>query len=237
MLRAMTTLKLLLSCKYVGLAALVPLALVISWPCIAASSSVRCHSQRPQTFLIRSSYIKNGAIDGAAHMKAVRYRVMKYGSVEGAAVDAKNRSTAASMAVQTEFFGKPVRLNRRIVPALQCVQQRIEQRCKKPNDAYYPKNLGGLRTSNTIRGGEISNHLFGIALDIDPERNPCCHCVGEWKKDPKCSKESKSPFDRAGVTHCWVDAFDHFGFYWLGHDTLEDTMHFEFLGNPERILR
>ena len=27
-----------------------------------------------------------------------------------------------------------------------------------------------------------------------------------------------------------------YGFYWLGHDALEDTMHFEFLGDPEQIL-
>ena len=148
-----------------------------------------------------------------------------------------NRVTAESMAVQTEFFGRSIRVHRRIVPALQCVQERIEHRCTNPKDAYYPKNIGGMRTSNTIRGGEISNHLFGIAIDIDPDRNPCCHCVGDWKRDPKCAKPVKSPFERAALTHCWVEAFDHFGFYWLGRDTLEDTMHFEFLGNPERILR
>jgi hypothetical protein len=184
---------------------------------------------------MRSSYIKNGMLDASAHAKAVNYRVSKYGGVEGA--QGKGQPTAASLAVQTTFFGRPVRLHRRIVPALQCVEQRIEQRCKAPEDAYSPKNIGGLRETNTIRGGEISNHLFGIAIDIDPNRNACCHCVANWKKDPKCTKQAKSPFDHAELTHCWVDAFDHYGFYWLGRDTLEDTMHFEFLGNPERILR
>jgi hypothetical protein len=33
-----------------------------------------------------------------------------------------------------------------------------------------------------------------------------------------------------------VQAFERFGFYWLGHDALQDTMHFEFLGDPDRIL-
>ena len=33
---------------------------------------------------------------------------------------------------------------------------------------------------------------------------------------------------------CWIDAFEHYGFYWLGRDPdLRDTMHFEFLGDPE----
>ena len=225
------------SLKTISIALLSPLGLVVAWPSLAASSTIRCRPQKPQAFLIRSSYVRNGAIDGAAHVKAVRYRIAKYGTVEGVGLDSAQRVTAASMAIKTEFFGRPVRLNRRIVPALQCVEQRIEQRCKKSNDAYFPKNIGGLRTTNTIRGGEISNHLFGIALDIDPDRNPCCHCVGDWKKDPKCSKDAKNPFDRAALTHCWVDAFEHFGFYWLGRDALEDTMHFEFLGNPDRVVR
>ena len=34
----------------------------------------------------------------------------------------------------------------------------------------------------------------------------------------------------------WVEVFEKYGFYWLGHDVLQDTMHFEFLGEPEKIL-
>ncbi|QUS47068.1 hypothetical protein F1331_25700 [Salmonella enterica subsp. enterica serovar Dessau] len=26
------------------------------------------------------------------------------------------------------------------------------------------------------------------------------------------------------------------GFYWLGHDVLQDTMHFEFLGDPDKVI-
>jgi hypothetical protein len=193
--------------------------------------------QRPQAFLERTNYVRKGAIVGDAHIKAIRYRVANYGFINGMGQEGINRTSSESMATRTEFFGHAIRVNRRIVPALQCVEERIEHQCTKPKDAYYPKNIGGMRVSNTIRGGEISNHLFGIAIDIDPDRNPCCHCVGDWKKDPKCAKAVKSPFERAALTHCWVDAFDNFGFYWLGRDTLEDTMHFEFLGDPKRILR
>jgi hypothetical protein len=34
---------------------------------------------------------------------------------------------------------------------------------------------------------------------------------------------------------CWVSAFEQYGFYWLGHDELKDTMHFEFLGDPNKV--
>jgi hypothetical protein len=211
--------------------------LIASMPSLAATKGKRCRPQRPQTFLERSSYVKRGAIVADAHLKAIRYRVVNYGSIADMGQESINKESAASMAIATEFFGHAVRLNRRIVPALQCVEERISRRCTDPKDSYTPKAIGGLRTSNTIRGGEISNHLFGIAIDIDPYKNPCCHCVGEWKRDPKCASAAKTPFERAALTRCWVDAFEHYGFYWLGRDTLEDTMHFEFLGNPQHIYK
>jgi hypothetical protein len=39
------------------------------------------------------------------------------------------------------------------------------------------------------------------------------------------------------MPECWVHAFERYGFYWLGHDVLRDTMHFEFLGDPDRIVK
>jgi len=102
---------------------------------------------------------------------------------------------------------------------------------------YVPRGLGGFRTANTYRGPELSNHLFGIAIDIDPERNPCCGCVDPWPSSPLCKIESQDVYDRTALTKCWVRSFEHFGFDWLGHDTLEDTMHFEFLGDPDRITK
>jgi hypothetical protein len=39
------------------------------------------------------------------------------------------------------------------------------------------------------------------------------------------------------MPECWVHAFERYGFYWLGHDVLRDTMHFEFLGDPARIVK
>jgi len=34
------------------------------------------------------------------------------------------------------------------------------------------------------------------------------------------------------MPYCWVEVFESYGFYWLGRDKLQDTMHFEFLGDP-----
>jgi hypothetical protein len=126
-------------------------------------------------------------------------------------------------------------VHQKIVPALACVEREIKRACGD-DERYEPHAVTGFRDRNTFRGGEITNHLYGIALDIDPEQNPCCHCVEPWSQAPQCTKEVKSPFERAAMPACFIHSFERFGFYWLGRDMLEDTMHFEFLGRPEKVV-
>lgn len=195
----------------------------------------RCRAQKPQTFLKRSHYVKKNMIDPKAHARAIRYRAEKYGSIPGIGATAFNPEPVSRHVTHTRFFGLPIVMHERVAPALACVERRIKQKCTGPKSRYEPRAIGGLRTENTIRQGEISNHLFGIAIDIDPNRNPCCHCVAKWQGHKKCRQPVKSPYERADLSRCWVDAFEHYGFYWLGLDSLEDTMHFEFLGDPAKL--
>ena len=103
-------------------------------------------------------------------------------------------------------------------------------------DEYHPHSIGGIRFANTYRGSEISNHVYGIAIDIEPDRNTCCGCVPPWTEHPLCQRRVSSIYERMAMPKSWVAIFERFGFYWLGHDVLQDTMHFEFLGDPEKIL-
>src|ERR1041384_6086569 len=41
-----------------------------------------CPRQKPQPFLIRSNFVKHGALNAAAHEQALRYRAEQYGSIE-----------------------------------------------------------------------------------------------------------------------------------------------------------
>ena len=131
-------------------------------------------------------------------------------------------------------MGLPVVLHEKVLPALACVEAALLRDCQQY--PYRPKDLGGLRLENTFKDYEVSNHVYGIAIDIDPDLNPCCHCVGKWNQAEACKKVVSSPFERMAMPKCWVDVFERYGFHWLGHDELEDTMHFEFLGDPERIM-
>jgi len=192
-----------------------------------------CRPERAQRFLIRSSFVRAGMVTGREHQRALRYRVKNYGHVEGLGYEKYNSESADKFAVQTRFMGLPLRVHGKIVPPLRCVERHIKKTCKKKGSRYVPQAVGGFRQGNTYRGGEVSNHLFGIAIDIDPEKNPCCGCVDPWPNHPLCKADARSIYDKTSLPKCWVSAFERYGFYWLGKDTLEDTMHFEFLGDPD----
>jgi len=230
--------------RYIALGIATLVALLALLPSVQAAERQRakeharhaCPVQKPQKFLIRSNFVKQGALDEAAHERAVRYRAEQYGNVEGLGLERYNTKKAYSNAVVVRFMGLPVQVHKRIAPALRCVEHYIRRTCTGPKERYTPRALGGFRRNNTYRGGEISNHMFGIAIDIDPDRNPCCGCVSPWPNHPACRSSSDTVFERTALPRCWIDGFERFGFYWLGRDPgLRDTMHFEFLGDPELV--
>lgn len=226
---------------YKLLALLIPLCalLAVALPGIdRAEAEYRgCYFQKPQAFLMRKNFMRGLVIDGKKSNKAIRYRVEHYGRIEGGPFEELNSETAYSQAKAVSFMGVPLLVHRKIAPALSCVERRLRKSCGKPDDRYRPRAMGGFRTENTYRGVEVSNHLFGIAIDIDPERNPCCGCVAPWPEHKACQGPAASIFERTELPRCWIDTFERYGFYWLGRDPqLRDTMHFEFLGDPERIV-
>ncbi|HET9958302.1 MAG TPA: M15 family metallopeptidase [Polyangiaceae bacterium] len=197
-----------------------------------------CRPQKALDFLKRPSFVKKGRLDGKAADRALQYRVEHYGRVDGVGFAELNSTPARSQATTVRFFGLPVSVHLAIRPALECVEKRIRNTCTSRKEVYEPKALGGFRDINKYRGGEVSNHLFGIAVDIDPDRNPCCGCVDPWPQHRACRTGNGDAFKETELPACWINAFERYGFYWLGRDPqLRDTMHFEFLGNPERFVR
>jgi hypothetical protein len=201
-----------------------------------------CNEQAPQDFLIRGNYTyKAGATDEERrerrrlHRAAIEYRTREYGYVEGHGNPSHNHLEPKHYAKDGRFFGVSVQMNVRVLFALGCVEKAIRETCA--DSPYEPRVLDGLRLRKTFHNDEVSNHNFGIAIDIDPDRNSCCGCVPPLSEWPRCKDPVSSPFERTEIPRCWVETFERFGFYWLGHDVLEDTMHFEFLGDPDKIVR
>ena len=208
--------------------------------------------QEPQERFMRHHYRFDctGAECGRRHRAFLRFRTENYGYVDGAGSRSWNRQSPRRLSVRTTFMGKRVRLNRDVAMVLLCVERELVARCatctpdeRYPNECngtkpfpYAPRRLSGLRLRNTYRGSEVSNHLYGIALDVDPDRNTCCGCVGKWRRHPLCLRRLPT-HERMVMPMCWVPIFREYGFHWLGHDAdrLHDTMHFEFLGDPQRI--
>ena len=210
-------------------------------PISSRAGEPKCREQPVQDFLLRDGQIAKIGASGAerraieaARKRSIDYRTRQYGRFPGVGSPADNPHSPRFYAKLTKFMGLPVLLNEKVVSALTCVEAALLRECAEY--PYRPKRVGGLRVDNTFKDYEVSNHVYGIALDIDPDLNPCCHCVGKWKEHDSCAKTVSSPFDRMAMPKCWVEVFERYGFHWLGHDELEDTMHFEFLGDPERIL-
>jgi len=195
-----------------------------------------CRLQKPQAFLKRTTFVKRRLLQPRIHQRALRYRVEHYGSIPGLELESLNPQSAVSHAKGVRFFGLPLQVHEKIATALSCVEKRIRKTCRKKSKSYAPRAVGGFRQGNSYRGAEVSNHLFGIAIDIDPDRNPCCGCVDPWPTHKLCQNRAGSIYERTNIPRCWVQAFERYGFWWLGHDELEDTMHFEFLGDPDRVL-
>jgi hypothetical protein len=199
-----------------------------------------CREQSPQDFLVRKNYlVKPGASPAeqtarlARREQSVRYRTERYGHFPGFGSAEQNSHSPRYYAADTTFMGFSLTLNRRVIPALACVELAIRRDCA--SQPYRPHRVLGIRNHNTYKDYEISNHVYGIAVDIDPDVNTCCGCVPPWNHHPLCSDKSRSVYQRLAMPECWVRQFERYGFYWLGHDELEDTMHFEFLGDPDRI--
>lgn len=200
-----------------------------------------CNEQPPQDFLVDAHFngrplVKPGALrewkDAVA--RSIRYRTEQYGYYSGFGSNAWNSKPLYARMHTIKFFGLPVRLHERVIPALRCVETALRTECA--NFPYQPRALSGLRERNTYLDGDVSNHVYGIAIDIDPLQNPCCHCIEPWHSAPRCQGK-KTDFERMDMPACWIGVFERFGFYWLGHDALKDTMHFEFLGDPAHIIQ
>lgn len=206
---------------------------------LADGKTVVCREQAAQPFLIRGNWfprtkdpekVKEGR---KLLEEAIKYRTEKYGYFEGFGNPKANRHPPKYYAKSTRFMGLSVQVHEKIIPALKCVEGALN--ASGAGNEYKPRAMGGIRFHNTYRGVEISNHVYGIAVDIEPDKNTCCGCVAPWNTHPLCKQKDKSVWERMAMPRSWVETFEKYGFYWLGHDVLQDTMHFEFLGDPDKI--
>jgi len=203
------------------------------------TGTLGCREQAAQSFLVRGNWFPrtNDAEKQKEGRKlleqAIKYRTEKYGYFQGFGSPKANPHPPKHYAKSMTFMGMGVQVHERIVPALKCVEAALK--AGPAGSEYKPRAMGGMRFHNTYRGVEISNHVYGIAVDIEPDRNTCCGCVAPWPDHPLCKAKNKTVWERMAMPKSWVDVFERFGFYWLGHDVLQDTMHFEFLGDPDKI--
>ncbi len=205
---------------------------------LSDGKTVTCREQGVQSFLVRGNWFPREAEkakDGRKMLEdAIKYRTTTYGYFEGFGNSKGNPHPPKFYAKSTTFMGMSAQVHEKIIPALKCVEAALK--AGPAGDEYKPRAMGGIRFKNTYKGVEVSNHVYGIAIDIEPDKNTCCGCVAPWNEHALCKQKGKTVWERMAMPRSWVDIFEKYGFYWLGHDVLQDTMHFEFLGDPDRSV-
>jgi hypothetical protein len=127
------------------------------------------------------------------------------------------QSEVEDQLVTVELGGWPARVHRAAAPAFRQVAERlrsVDYKIVEPVESYNWRVVEGHRV--------LSNHAFGIAVDINPSTNPncgvtrSCHCLNDLITD--------MPAD-------FVQAFKDAGFDWGGDwSDHPDPMHFEWAG-------
>lgn len=111
------------------------------------------------------------------------------------------------------LFGKEVTINKNIAPSLDNIQKEVNAL----NTGYSFDDIQTLNYRSKRGGGGLSLHSFGIAIDINPSRNPL-----------QPGKRSEIQMD---IPESIINAFRKNGFFWGGDWTgYADPMHFEWYG-------
>lgn len=111
---------------------------------------------------------------------------------------------------KTDFFGKDVYVNKKIVPCLKATEWDLKYKYKTK---YQVKQIWGASEVNSQNPYNYF-HAYGGAVDINPSENP------------QCNKKCKHKMPKS-----WVRAFNSHGFFWGGNfKNDKDYMHFEWHG-------
>lgn len=136
-----------------------------------------------------------------------------------------------------DFFGKPIEVNALIADRLYAVIDDIQAESKiNPEVANYNisaeigEGSAFVWRCNTTDKSILSYHSWGMALDINPSKNPYClntssglTCVPAGKCETLCT--SSKPTD---IPQRIIDIFKEHGFDWGGNwPSLKDYMHFQ----------
>jgi hypothetical protein len=128
-------------------------------------------------------------------------------------------STVAAQQIRVRFLGMPVRVHRKIAPALARVAERIAR--ARQADAglgrFLRKLAGGFAARKIAGTDRTSAHAFGIAIDLDKSQSD----YWRWQKHSPLHWRNRFP-------QAIVEAFEAEGFIWGGRWFHYDTMHFEY---------
>jgi len=126
---------------------------------------------------------------------------------------------AAAQQVRVRFLGIPVRVHKKIAPALARVADRLglAQKADAGLERFLRRLSGGFAARKIAGTERTSAHAFGIAIDLDKSESD----YWRWQKSHPLRWHNRFP-------QVIIDAFEAEGFIWGGRWYHYDTMHFEY---------
>jgi hypothetical protein len=152
--------------------------------------------------------------------------------------DAHSRTESWDNVVKVRFLDWAVLIHKDIEAPLAKVEARIREAAKTdPQVAAWIDGIGSIGAWNwreIAATASRSNHAYGTALDILPERIRGLHTYWQWTSDNDIEWYNVPYSQRYAPPPPVIEAFEAYGFCWGGKWLLFDTMHFEY--RPEIML-
>ena len=134
-------------------------------------------------------------------------------------------------------MGLPVQVHKKVAPRLRCVERYIRAHLHRARRSATRRAPWAASAKPTPTAAAKSRTTCSASPSTStPTATRAAAASRPGPTTPPAESPAETVFERTALPRCWIDAFERFGFYWLGRDPeLRDTMHFEFLGDPELV--
>jgi len=124
--------------------------------------------------------------------------------------------------VDATFLGKNIRVNKTMIEDLKNAEREIKQTASD----YQVSSIGGYNFRYNVNDSStLSDHAFGLAIDINPEANPNMdRPAGSAERDPSACTHD--------IPDAFASAMERNNFFWgAKYASICDAMHFQYGGN------
>jgi len=142
---------------------------------------------------------------------------------DGTVVQVFPCATGAAERVNVPLFGGTAHVHRSLAPSLQRIN--AEWLRRGGNSFYQVSSVGGYACRNIAGTNRLSNHAYGMAVDINPDQNPHCPPWSQCNGVNRLITDMPQEFRQLFINEGWG---------WGGNwNSSKDAMHFSKVGGEQ----